>query len=117
MVQTWSCTWLWTLVWMQTLQNYLILVTSHFFQRTGLVNVTKKHLQLFYGRKIRQAKLKGDEQRLRASVANWPNFRLQTSKGAGKKFVRPNKLAAEFLSNIRQKGPKKGQKLFLSSFL
>jgi hypothetical protein len=46
------------------------------------------------------------------SVANWPNFRPNNLKGAGKKFMWPNKLAAEFLSNIRQKG----QKLFLSSF-
>jgi hypothetical protein len=50
------------------------------------------------------------------SVANWPNFRPHNSKGAGKKYVQPNKLAAEFLSNICQKGPKKGRKLFLSSF-
>ncbi len=50
------------------------------------------------------------------SVPNWPNFRLQNSKGAGKKYVRPSKLAAEFLLNICQKGPKKGRKLFLSPF-
>jgi hypothetical protein len=50
------------------------------------------------------------------SVANWPNFWPHNSKGAVKKYVRPKKLAAEFLSNIRQKGPKKGRKLFLSSF-
>jgi hypothetical protein len=42
------------------------------------------------------------------SVANSPNFRPHNSKGAGKKYVQPNKLAAELLSNIRQKGPKKG---------
>ncbi len=40
------------------------------------------------------------------SVANWPNFRPHNSKGADKNCVRPNKLAAEFLSNVRQKGPK-----------
>jgi hypothetical protein len=39
-------------------------------------------------------------------VANWPNFRLHNSEGAGKKYMRPSKLAAEFLSNICQKGPK-----------
>ncbi len=31
------------------------------------------------------------------SVANWPNFRPHNSKGAVKKYVRPNKLAAQFL--------------------
>jgi hypothetical protein len=51
-----------------------------------------------------------------SSVANWPNFQPHNSKGAGKKYVGPSKLAAEFLSNICQKGPKKGRKLFLSSF-
>jgi hypothetical protein len=51
------------------------------------------------------------------SVANWPNFRPHKSKGAGKKYVRPSKLGAEFLSNICQKGPIKGRKLILSSFL
>ncbi len=39
------------------------------------------------------------------SIANWLNFRPQNSKGAGKKFVRLKKLAAEILSNIRQNGP------------
>jgi hypothetical protein len=38
---------------------------------------------------------------LRTSVANWPNFRPHNSKGAVKKYVRPKKLAADFLSNIR----------------
>ncbi len=52
----------------------------------------------------------------RSSVPNWPNFRPHNSKGAGKKYVRPSKLAADFLSNIFQKGPKKGRKHFLSSF-
>jgi hypothetical protein len=47
------------------------------------------------------------------SVANWPNFRPHNSKGAVKKYVRPKTLAAEFLSNVRQKGPKKGRKHFL----
>jgi hypothetical protein len=47
-------------------ENNLVFETSQFFQWTGLVNVAEKHLQLFYGRKIRQVKLKGDEQRLRA---------------------------------------------------
>jgi hypothetical protein len=46
-------------------------------------------------------------------VANWLNFRPHNSKGAGKNYVQPNKLAAEFLSNIRQKSPKKGQNFFL----
>jgi hypothetical protein len=40
------------------------------------------------------------------SVANWPNFRPHNSKGAGKKYVRPSKLAAEFFKNICQEGPK-----------
>jgi hypothetical protein len=50
------------------------------------------------------------------SVANWPKFRPHNSKGSGEKCVRPSKLAAEFSSNICQKGPKKGGKLLLSSF-
>jgi hypothetical protein len=73
------------MVWMQTMQNYFILVTSHFFQRTGLVHVTKKHLQLFYGRKIRQAKLKGDEQRLRAIN----NYAKKTGGGPGLSAGKP----------------------------
>jgi hypothetical protein len=48
----------------------------------------------------------------RLRVANWPNFRPHNSKGAVKKYVRPKTLAAEFLSNVRQKGPK----TFFSSF-
>jgi hypothetical protein len=44
------------------------------------------------------------------------NFQPHNSKGAVKKYVRPKKLAADILSNICQKGSKKGRKLYLSSF-
>jgi hypothetical protein len=55
------------------------------FQRTGLLTTTKKHLQLFYGRKIRQAKLKGDEQRLRAIT----NYAKKTGGGPGLSAGKP----------------------------
>jgi hypothetical protein len=58
-------------------ESNLVPETLQFFQRTGLVNVTKKHLQLFYGRKIRQAKQKGDDQRLRAIT----NYAKKTGGG------------------------------------
>jgi hypothetical protein len=45
------------------------------------------------------------------SVAKGPKFRPQNSKGALKKFVRPEKLAAEFSLNMLKKG-RKGAELF-----
>jgi hypothetical protein len=41
-----------------------------------------------------------------SSVAKGPKFRPQNSKGALQKFVRPEKLAAEFSPDL----PKKGRK-------
>jgi hypothetical protein len=45
------------------------------------------------------------------SVAKGPKFLPQNSKGALKKFVRPEKLAAEFSLNMPKKG-RKGVELF-----
>jgi hypothetical protein len=45
------------------------------------------------------------------SVAKGPKFRPQNSKGAIQKFVRPEKLAAEFSINMPKKG-RKGAELF-----
>jgi hypothetical protein len=51
------------------------------------MTVTKKHLQHFYSRKVRQAKQKGDEQRLKAIT----NYCKRTGGGqglsAGKSFL------------------------------
>jgi sugar phosphate permease len=61
-------------------------IVLHVFQRTGMT-VTKKHLQHFYSRKVRQAKQKGDEQRLKAIT----NYCKRTGGGqglsAGKSFL------------------------------
>jgi hypothetical protein len=45
------------------------------------------------------------------SVAKGPKFRPHNSKGALQKFVRPEKLAAEFSLNMLKKG-RKGAELF-----
>jgi hypothetical protein len=47
----------------------------------------------------------------KTSVAKGPKFRPQNSKGALQKYVRPEKLAAEFSSNMPEKG-RKGAELF-----
>jgi hypothetical protein len=70
-------------------------MVQYVLQRTGLLTTTKKHLQLFYGRKIRQAKLKGDEQRLRAIT----NYAKKTGGGPGLSAGKPF-----FISSILKLG-------------
>jgi hypothetical protein len=49
-------------------------------------------------------------ERVPDSVAKGPKFRPQNSKGALQKFVRPEKLAAEFSLDLPKKGRKGAEK-------
>jgi hypothetical protein len=51
------------------------------------------------------------------SVANWPKFRPQNTKQAGKKYPRPGKSAADSAPKIEENWKKSGREKFLETKL